>query len=327
MKTWLSSLLLGVLLGAAGCSPAATPAPANTPTLTPVTVVMSYVPNVQYAPFFVAEKKGYFAREGIKLNYNWGYEYDGVKLVGADQADFAVVGGDQVLQARAQGIPLVYVTNWYNAYPIVIFSLAEKNIKTPQDLIGKKVGLPFFGATYTGWRAMLYTQKLDESKINAQDIGFTQVQAVTLGAVDAAAGYANNEPIQLELAGRQVNVIRVWDYARLVGNGIVASEKTVKERPALVQGFVRALLQGVKDTMDKPAEALDVSAGFYPEFGDKNADSSSRVLAASIELWKSPRLGYSDPAAWQAMAQFMQDTGLVKSPGDLSRAFTNQFVP
>ena len=140
-------LFVPVLLGISACSVASTAIPIPIQ-LTEVSLVTGFVPNVQYAPFYVADKKGYFAQEGLKIKYNWGFEFDGVKLVGASQADFAIVGGDQILQARAQGIPLIYVSNWYNAFPITFVSLAEKNIKTPKDLIGKKVGLPgLFGAT------------------------------------------------------------------------------------------------------------------------------------------------------------------------------------
>ncbi|MDE3091955.1 MAG: ABC transporter substrate-binding protein, partial [Chloroflexota bacterium] len=218
----LTTLALTLLLGA--CAPAptggSTAAPTSTTSvaaLTEVNVVMGYIPNIQFAPFYVAEKKGYFAAAGIKVKYDWGFEVDGVKLVGANQSDFALLGGDQVIQARAQGIPLVYVANYYNAFPIAIFSLKERNIQTPKDLIGKKVGLPaFFGATYTGWRALLYGSDIKESDVNTQDVGFAQVAALTQGLVDAAAGYSNNEPVQLILAGKQINVIQVSDYSKLV---------------------------------------------------------------------------------------------------------------
>src|SRR5262245_38415618 len=110
-------LVMLFLVGAIACAPQ-TPPPASPAALTEVSVVMGYIPNVQFAPFFVAEEKGYFAQEGLKVKYNWGFEFDGVKLVGANQADFAIVTGDQILQARAQNIPLVYIGNWYNAFPI-----------------------------------------------------------------------------------------------------------------------------------------------------------------------------------------------------------------
>ncbi len=194
------TLVISILAGLGVACATPTPTAAPTPNTSPVeaTVVMGYIPNVQFAPWFVAEQKGYFAAAGIRVKYNWGFEVDGIKLVGANQADFAMLGGDQIIQARAQNIPLVYVANYYNSFPITIFSLKEKNIRTPADLVGKRVGLPaFFGATYTGWRALLYSTGIKETDIQVRDIGFTQVAAVTQGVVDAAAGYSNNEPVQL----------------------------------------------------------------------------------------------------------------------------------
>ncbi len=306
-----------------GCAPLPTPA-----AQIEISVVMGYIPHVQFAPWFVADKKGYFASEGLKVKYNWGFELDGVKLVGANQADFALLGGDQVIQARAQNIPIVYVANWYNAFPIAVFSLKEKNIQTPKDLVGKKVGLPgFFGATYTGWRAMLYESGIKESDVQTQDIGFNQVAAVTQGLVDAAAGYSNNEPVQLVLAGKQINVIQVGEYSKLVGIGLVTNEKTIAERPQIVQKVVRAFLRGVGDTTSNPQEGLAISVEVIPEAGGQNQKTTEAVLNASIKLWQSQRLGYSDPAAWTASAKFMRDAGLIKNDVDVAKTHTNSFVP
>lgn len=322
------TIILSLLLSA--CSAPATPASlttAATPSaLTEVSVVMGYIPHVQFAPWFVADKKGYFAAEAIKVNYNWGFELDGVKLVGANQAEFALLGGDQVIQARSQNIPVVYVANWYNAFPIAIFSLKEKNITTPKDLIGKKVGLPgFFGATYTGWRALLYEQGIKESNVQTQDIGFNQIAAVTQGAVDAAAGYSNNEPVQLALAGKQINVLQVGEYSKLVGIGLVTNEKSIAERPQIVQKVVRAFLRGLADTNSNPQEALAISIQVVPEIG-QNQKSSEAILSASIKLWQNQRLGFSDPAAWAASAKFMKDAGIIKGDIDVTKAYANAFV-
>ena len=316
-----------VALLLAACSVPATPTTAPPNTVTQVSVVMGYIPHVQFAPWFVADKKGYFAAEGIQVNYNWGFELDGVKLVGANQADFALLGGDQVIQARAQNIPVVTVANWYNAFPIAIFSLKEKNIVTPKDLVGKKVGLPgFYGATYTGWRALLYEQGIKESDIQTQDIGFNQIAAVTQGTVDAAAGYSNNEPVQLVLAGKQINVIQVGEYSKLPGIGLVTNEKTIAERSQVVQKVVRAFLRGLADTNGNPQEALTISTQVVPEAGGQNQKTTEAVLNASVKLWQSARLGYSDPAAWTEAAKFMRDAGLIKNDVDASKAFTNNFV-
>ncbi len=322
-------------LAIAACAPAPTPLPtpttaptASADTLTSVSVVMGYIPNVQFAPWYVAEKKGYFRDAGLKVNYNWGFEIDGVKLVGASKADFALLGGDQVIQARAQDIPLVYVANYYNAFPIAIFSLKDKNITSPKDLIGKKVGLPaFYGATYTGWRALLYGADIKESDVKTQDVGFAQVAAITQGLVDAAAGYSNNEPVQLMLAGKQINVIQVADYSKLVGIGLVTNEKTVAERPEIIQKLTTALIRGIQDTLDNPDAALSITVQSLPEAGGQNLRMSQAVLNATLPLWKNTRIGYVDPADWAASEKFMKDAGFIKNDIDVSRIYTNKFIP
>lgn len=329
MKIQLTGLLvMGWLLVACSNTPTAVPPSSSNRLLTEVSVVMGYIPNVQFAPWYVAEKKGYLAANGIKAKFVWGFETDGVKLVGVNQADFAMLGGDQVIQARAQNIPLVYVASYYHAFPISVFSLKEKNITTPKDLVGKKVGLSgYFGATYTGWRAMLYEAGIKEEDIRTQDIGFTQVAAVTQGLVDAAAGYSNNEPVQMRLAGKEINVIKVSDYSKLVGIGLVTNEKMVAERPQIVQGVVQALLRAMQDSINNPNEALDATIENIPEAGGANLKTTQAVLEATIELWKNPRIGYSDPAAWESSYKFMKEAGLIKTEFDVTKAFTNKFVP
>ncbi len=324
----ITTVLFAMLAFAIAACASAAPPPASTAApITEVTVVMGYIPNVQYAPFFVAEEKGYFAQEGIKVTYNWGFEFDGVKLVGANQADFAIVTGDQILQARAQSIPLVYIGNWYNAFPISVASLADKNIKTPQDLVGKKVGLPgLFGASYTAWRALLFTQKISEQDVRAESIGFTQAQALEQGTVDAAVVYANNEPVQLQLLGKSVNQIKTWEYAKLVGNGVATNEATLKNRPHIAKGFVRALLRGVQDTINNPDEALQIAVKRVPEAGGEGLKTSKAVLDASIPLWKNSRLGETRLADWQAMEQFMRDAGFITTGVDVQKAFTNDLL-
>ncbi len=251
MKRAVVWLLIGAML-VAGCAPAAAPAPAGK-ALTKIRVPMGYIANVQYAPFYVAADKGYFAEEGLDIEFDYRYETDGMKLVGAGELPFAVVSGEQVPLARAQGLPVVYVMHWWQKFAVAVASLADKNIKTPADLVGKSVGLPgFFGASYIGWRGLLEQAGLKESDVKVQDIGFTQAAALQQGKVDAAVVYINNEPIQLRAAGLDVNVIPVSDYLSLVANGIITNEKTIQENPQLVRSFVRALLRGLKDALDDP---------------------------------------------------------------------------
>ncbi len=113
---------------------------------------MGYIPDPQYAPIYVAVDKGYFAEEGLAIEFDYSFETDGMALVGANELPFAIVGGDQVILARAQGLPVVYVLEWFQRYPIAVVSKAAAGIEQPADLVGRKVGLPgFFGASYVGY--------------------------------------------------------------------------------------------------------------------------------------------------------------------------------
>ncbi len=81
---------------------------------------------------------------------------------------------------------------------------------------------------------------MDESQVKLESIGFTQAAAVSEGRVDAALDYVVNGPVQLRLAGQDVNVIRVSDYIDLPSNGLITNEQTIAENPELVQRVINA---------------------------------------------------------------------------------------
>lgn len=319
-KQVVLSTVLSVMLAA--CASASTPA-----AKTKVRLPMGFIANVQYAPFYMAVDKGYFAAEGIEVEFDYKFETDGVKLVGAGELPFAIVSGEQVVLARAQGLPVKYVAQWYRKYPIALFSLAEKGINSPADLKGKTVGLPgFFGATYVGWRAYLQANGLQESDVNAQEIGFTQAAAVQQGKVDAAVGYVVNEPVVLTQSGLKVNTVNIGEQVDMVANGLMTNEKTIKDNPALVKGMVKALLRGIDDTIKNPDEAMKVTAKFVEGFKTDDAIQKA-VLVATIENMKGAKLGVSDAAAWSNTQDILLTMGQVKDKADVNTFFTNEFVP
>lgn len=322
-----------------GAPPAATAQPQPTAGATQephtVTMAMPYIPNVQFAPFYVADKKGYYAAEGLKVVFDYNFETDVVKRVAQGTVQFGAASGDSVLLARAQGLPVVTVATMSQQFPVVFFSKVEENITTPADLKGKSVGIPGrFGSSYIGLLALLYANKMQESDLNVQEIGFAQVAALSEGKVQVASGYGNNEPVQLEQQGIRVNIIRVADFYPLASDGIITSEALINGQPEVVRGFVRATLRGMRDTIDNPDEAFQISLEYIPEL--KSADAATqqlqrKVLQATLPYWQSEAtaqhgLGYTDMASWQATLTFMRDSGLLKSDVDLSKAFTNQFA-
>lgn len=319
-RTLFLSLFFVLILTA--CQPASPLAPAQS-----IRLPMGYIPNVQYAPYYVAVEKGYFADAGIEITFDYSFETDGVALVGANETPFALVSGEQVLLARAQGVPVVNVVAWYQDYPVAVVAKTETGITTPADLAGKKVGLPgLFGASYIGLRALLNTAGVAESDLTLDSIGFNQVEALATDQEQAVVGYFSNEPIQLRAQGYNVNEIRVADYVRLASNGIISNEETIANHPELVRGMVQAFLRGLSDTIANPDEAFEISKKYVENLAEADQAVQKEVLAASIDFWQADTLGYSDPVAWENMQMVLLDMGLLTTPLDLNKAFTNDFV-
>jgi len=317
-------ITLGMALALSACSSAGN----ETGELIKIRVPMGYIANIQFAPMYVAIEKGYFREAGIEIDLDYKFETDGVALVGAGDLPFAVVSGEQVLLARAQGLPVVYVAAWYQQYPVSVVAKSELGVLIPQDLKGKKIGLPgLYGANYIGLRALLFEAKMNESDVTLDSIGFNQVDLLAAGEQDIVVGYAANEPIQLRARGIPVTEIRVADYVQLASNGILASEKVIAENPELVRAFVGAFLKGLADTMADPEEAFKLSEAHIPNFAELDADVQKQVLETSIEQWQAERPGYSDPQAWQNMYDILLEMDLITESVDLTKAFTNAFIP
>jgi NitT/TauT family transport system substrate-binding protein len=331
LKKFTICFLLSALLLAA-CVPATiTPEAPVTDTARPLIVIklpMGYIPNVQFAPFYVAVERGYYRDAGLAVSFDYSFETDGVALVGASELPFALVSGEQVLLARAKELPVVYVMGWYQKFPISIISTVEKNIVTPADLRGQRIGIPgLFGASYVGLRAILKAGGLSESDVTLDTIGFNQVEALAAKQEDVVVGYAANEPIVLRSKGYAVTELRVSDYAQLASNGIITNETTILNNPDLVRAFVNATLLGLRDTIADPDAAYEISKKYVDNLKDLDPLVQKDVLGTSIELWRAPRLGYTDPVAWDNMQKTLLDMGLLTAPLDVSKAFTNEFIP
>jgi len=321
-KTTRMGFIIFALLLLAACGPK------PTPSLTHVRLSLGYIPNIQFAPLYVAAEKGYFADAGVEIEFAYMDENQAAALVGANDIQFAVISGEQVLLARAQGLPVVYVAAWYQKYPVSVIAKSDQGISTPSDLRGKTIGLPgLYGANYIGLRALLHTAGLSESDVTLDSIGYTQVAVLAADRDQAVSVYTANEPVQLRAQGYDLTELRVSDYVQLASNGLITNETTAARNPELVRGLVAALLNGLSDTIANPEAAYQISLGYVETLVQADMTVQKQVLATSIGLWKAARLGESNSAAWENMQSVLLDVGLLSQPLDLSKGFTNEFLP
>jgi NitT/TauT family transport system substrate-binding protein len=292
-----------------------------------IRVALGYIPNVQFAPYYVAEKEGYFADSGLRVRLEYVSDLDILKLVSNGRFDFAVTDGDAVILARIQGLPVRYVFTQYTQYPVGLITPRAAGVRSLRDLKGKRIGIPeFFGSSFIGLKAFMFAQGMNETDFQLQAIGYTQASSLSQGRCDAVMGYLANEPVQLKEAGVEVDVLPVSASADLVGPGIVTSEAMLRERRDLAAHFVQAVRRGLLKALNDPQHAFDVALGFIPDLqGEQTLRVQREVLNRAIELWRpGPKPGWCEESRWVHSQDVLLRAGMIDRrlpPGDF---FSNE---
>lgn len=314
-------LVLILILGACGSS-AATGASNSSGSLQNVSIGLGYIPDIQFAPFYVAQSKGYYKAAGLNVTLQNGIVNDVIGSMALGHATFAFATGDEELVARSKNLNVIDVATIYQKYPVSLIVPANSPIHTLADLKGHSIGEPGpYGATHVGLLGFLSYAHLSLSDVNVKEIGFNQVAALLGHKVDAVMGYSNNEPLQLEAHNFPVRTFDISDYQPLVSNGIITTEQTWQSNPAMVKKFVQATIKGVQYTIAHPQESVQISAKYIPGL---NTTQALTVLNATIPIWESHNsFGYNDPATWQSMTQFLVAQKIIPPVQNLTAAYTN----
>lgn len=295
-----------------------------------VTIGLTYVPNIQFAPFYVADSLGYYKAEGLSVtlrHHTFTEDEFGALVAGKENMIFA--GGDETLQARSHGVPITYVAEVFTQYPVTLIVPATSTIQTVADLRGHTIGVPGpYGATYNGLLALLQSAGLSKNDVTIQAIGYTQVAALLGHKVDAVMGYVNNEVIQFQKAGFATRTFPVTSVQPLISNGLAALQSELTSHPDVVRKVIAATLKGVQYVLAHPQDALNISKHYVPDLqSTQNAKSALAVLQATLPLMQlASKPGYIDPQAWQQMATFMQNQGLLSGPVTASQSYSDNYL-
>jgi NitT/TauT family transport system substrate-binding protein len=285
--------------------------PTTPTTVTKLTVGLGYIPSVQFAQFYLAQQAGYYRDAGLEVTFENKIDPDLIRLVGQGAIDIGIADGTSVIPAVQQGIPVRYVTAIYGQFPNIVFAKASGPIKTAADLKGKKIGTPGkFGSSWIMLQALLQSADLTTADVDIQLYpDFGQAAALQQGAVDAATGFDNNEPIVLGLAGTPTTVLTVDSIVPLPGNGLIAGVDTIAKKHDALVAFVGATLRAMADITADPEMGVSAAVAVVPDLG-KDKPTQLAILNATIDAWSSDYttangLGAIDLAAWGQTVIFM----------------------
>lgn len=334
-RLFLRSLTLAGLaatgLGTACTQGAGTGTPAPSAGAAKVTVGLTYTPDIQFSPFYVAAEKGYFRDAGLDVtlrHHGASEQLFGALTAGEEHIVYA--GGDEMMQARSQGVPLINFATYYQDYPVVLTVPQDSPIQTAADLRGRSVGVPGpYGETWFGLLALLGQAGLTEQDVQVKHIGYTQQAALTTKQVDAVMGYVNNDAVRLQAAGVAVRTLPISpERPPLVGIGLGTTETLLASRKEDFRKVHQAVAKAIADIVADPAAAVDLSTKYVPGLtAAPQKESALATLKATIPLFGQPgSYGRQDAGTWTAMAGFMHQMHLVAKPVPAAEAYTADLV-
>ena len=312
------SIVLAVVLLMAACSLKPTPA------LTPVTVQLSWTHQAQFAGFYAAEQKGYYAEEGLAVTFiEGGPSTSAREAVRDGSATFGVLSAEVAILARAEGDPLRAIAAVYRRSPRVYIALAESGIRTPSDFVGKTVSVNVNGLPLL--RTMMQRVGISAEQYQSVD-NTSDLQALYSGEVDVRSVYLTNEVISARSAGYEINVISPDDYGiHNYADTIVTTDETITASPDLVLRFLRATLNGWTFAVENPTAIASMVRAFAPQ---ADAVLETAKMTASIPLVNTSEdtIGWMKAEIWAGMEQTLRDQGVLTLPLDVTQVYTMQFL-
>lgn len=253
--------LLSVAAGL-GIAAAAQPASAQQ---TPIKFTLDFVLQGPQAPFFVAQEKGYYAAEGLNvtaIDAGRGSSDTVNRVVsGAYDIGFGDLNALIEFNAKNPGKEVPAVLMVYDQAPFAIITLKNKGISKPTDLVGKKAAAPSFDTPFRLFALFAKANGFDPAGVSWSNVAPPlREPMLARGETDAISGFSFTAVLALKGLGVPESNVQTFLYkdygVDLYSNAVIASRKLIQDNPKAVQGFVKATIRGIQDTIADPKAAM-----------------------------------------------------------------------
>jgi NitT/TauT family transport system substrate-binding protein len=279
------------------------------------------------AGFFAAKKNNRYADQNLDMTVDQGGpQVTGIPLVASGKYTFAMTSAEQVLLARAEGVPLVMVFTTFQRNPQGLMFHASHPVKDFPDLNGRKV---YVSGAGTFWQVLTKKYNLDK----VQQFQYNgQLATFLADEENVFQCFVTSEPVILKSQGKDVGYLVNADSGfDPYQNAMVCLEKTVKEQPDLVQAYVTASLQGWMDYVKEPQPILSFIKSDYAK--ELNLETESLTFAAERDGfytgkggWDPKAMGMLTDQRYKDLYDLMRSVNVLTKEVDYKTAFDASFV-
>jgi NitT/TauT family transport system substrate-binding protein len=284
-----------------------------------------------FMPFQIALKRGYFAANNVAVTFETGHGgADVAQQVGAGNANLGGGLGETSMIVRPNGLPVRAVAQ-LGSHPLFqLVTRKESNVQSLSDLRGKKLGVIGYQDTgYYALLAVLAASGLKRADLEIQAVGpagVTQLMiARSLDGIMATPEWADT----IETAGVSLDYFSVEKIFPAMAQAILTSDKLIKEHPEVVGGFVKSVIQALRDCMADPAAAARDFVAAVPQQTGKEADMERilrRYVTQIYATTPASALGTFDPARLKTVQKFYLDNNIIQTAAPIEDLYTNEFV-
>jgi NitT/TauT family transport system substrate-binding protein len=338
-------LALAAVIAVAACTPSqsASPAPSEAASVGPsgaptgelreVRLLLGFRPDVQFAPFYLAQQAALELPDGIDVTIEHASGGELIRLVADGQAEFGVADATDVMIARTSGIPITYVSALYQLFPVALIGPRGTVPTDPADLAGARIGTPGrFGSSWHALLALLAAGGLTPDDVTIREYPqFNQVEGLLAGEVDFITGFRSNEPLRLQAAGMPVDQLTIDDIAPLPGPGLIASDELIATDPRLVALYAGSIVFAQQDIDMYPSEGLAAAIEAVPTIAE-DEETARAVLDATIPLWRGlpdppGYYGLIDDELWRVGYDTMRSLGFIDGSVPLEEMYEPFYRP